>query len=169
MVVDDVAYAVASACVITVGYIHCSTAEAHVSYDDIVCVDKHCLACHYDTIARGCLSGYRDVWGEDVYRPLELYLACHIEHDDTRTACLTRLTERAGTAVGKRCDNIHSRLDWRAEIVHSTAAERVHAASLCTGEGWYGGLLEVGGAGCLWHERLACQHAIYDIGQGFAP
>ena len=98
---DDVSYTVAAARVITVCHIKSSAAETHETYDDIVSVDSHRLACHDDTVAGSRLACDGDIWSDNVYRALQLYLAGDIEHHYTWAASLASLAQCADAGVCK--------------------------------------------------------------------
>ena len=93
-VVDhDVAHGIAAERILAMLYTRFSTTETHVTNDDIVCIDGKRFSCNADTIARGCLSGYSDIWSSNIDGRFQSDDTSNVEDYNSRTTGLTSLAE----------------------------------------------------------------------------
>ena len=89
MVQNDVAYRIASQGVVAVIYVGRSSAEAHVSNDDVVGVDFKSFTGNTDAVSGGALSGYGQVGCSDVYGCFKMNDSGYIKYDNAGSALFT--------------------------------------------------------------------------------
>ena len=160
MVVDDVSYALTTARIIAESHVHRTATEAHIAYHNIVGVHLHRLSRHHDSIARRRLTEDTDVRSHHMNGPFEVYLACHIEYYDARTAGFACLTQRSRTGICQTCHD---------ENPASTASERVFSAAFSAGKSRNVSLGKFLRLGAPRHKSLAMQHSVHHFGQRFLP
>ena len=109
-------------------------------------VDLEALTGNANTVARSCLTGYRDVRSTDNDRCLQPDYTADIEHDDTGTTLFASPAERPRTIVIEVCND---------KNLAATTAERVHTAAFSTRESRNLCLLEVVRTESPWHIRTS--------------
>ena len=93
-VVDhNISYGITAKRILTMLHTRFTTAETHVTNDDIVCIDGKRFSCNADTIARGCLSGYSDIWSSNIDGRFQSDDTSNVEDYNSRTTGLTSLAE----------------------------------------------------------------------------
>ena len=134
-VVDhDVSYGITTEGILAMFHPRFTTTETHMTNDDVVCIDGKRLASNADAIARGCLSGYGDIWSTNIDGSFQSNDTGDIEYHNSRATCLTSLTERTRSAV----------VEVRYDInLAASASESVHTTAFSTGKSRDIGLRQV--------------------------
>ena len=156
----DIADRIAAERVLAIPYMRIAAAETHVAHHHVVGVHLEALSRHADTVAGSRLSSNGHVGRPDNDRRFQANNAAHVEYDDTGSTLFAGPAERAGTVI--------------VEVVHheyfsASAAKRIHAATLSTGEGGNLCLFQIVWAESPRHIRTAV-HSLFDnYWKGYFP